>query len=529
MNLYGITIGPILETMSLARNTRELWAGSYLFSYLMKSFLQQLKAQGATILLPYSEDEIDNNGERIALFDAKYEAGIFPDRCVFTSADAPEQVARWVQKVKQTLIGQIISHTKQHDPAYDEHGSHVYFQSYLRVYLVHKRLDADNLPPVRRQVKIMFEALDVAELQPPVVGKEPEPYLKQFLTCASLKAQDHSFLVEDARAIQDGRLRFESLIELAAAELFTDEHSAMLLMEDGENLIIKKLKAEHPGKFKTYHKYVAIVHIDGDNFGGIIHELNDDQYRTFSEALTRYSLLISNAIGAYGGLPVYIGGDDALFFAPLKNGNKTLLDLLDEVDALFEKEFGSFIKMAKEQNALQPSISVGVSITYYRSPMYEALEESRRQLFGLAKHSQRQNGITKNAIAFQVQKHSGQKFGGILFKESESYQQFREMLAFEMEEEKFLSSVIHFVSAQQTILEHIGHQKDRVAHFIANQFNEPVHQDHSFLTRLKALIPSVYSTYAEGKADGFERYWMRATMLYGMLRLIKFLNREEND
>lgn len=43
----GISIGPIYDTLSRARKTRELWAGSYLFSRLMKALLQAVAEEGA--------------------------------------------------------------------------------------------------------------------------------------------------------------------------------------------------------------------------------------------------------------------------------------------------------------------------------------------------------------------------------------------------------------------------------------------------------------------------------------------------
>ena len=38
----ALTIGPIYKTLANARHTRELWAGSYTFSYLMKQILRKI-------------------------------------------------------------------------------------------------------------------------------------------------------------------------------------------------------------------------------------------------------------------------------------------------------------------------------------------------------------------------------------------------------------------------------------------------------------------------------------------------------
>lgn len=38
----GLTIGPIVETIGNAKQTGELWASSYLFSYIMKNIIKTL-------------------------------------------------------------------------------------------------------------------------------------------------------------------------------------------------------------------------------------------------------------------------------------------------------------------------------------------------------------------------------------------------------------------------------------------------------------------------------------------------------
>ena len=44
-NYLAFTIGPIYQTMAGARYTRELWASSYLFSYLVKQICERIHRQ----------------------------------------------------------------------------------------------------------------------------------------------------------------------------------------------------------------------------------------------------------------------------------------------------------------------------------------------------------------------------------------------------------------------------------------------------------------------------------------------------
>ncbi len=43
MKYIALTIGPIYKTLSSAKKTRELWGGSYIFSYIMKQIISEFK------------------------------------------------------------------------------------------------------------------------------------------------------------------------------------------------------------------------------------------------------------------------------------------------------------------------------------------------------------------------------------------------------------------------------------------------------------------------------------------------------
>jgi CRISPR-associated protein Cmr2 len=66
MNYLALTIGPIVETLSESKKTKELFAGSYLFSYIMKNILKKLNSNGYNLIVPYHKD-IKN------IFDQKIE------------------------------------------------------------------------------------------------------------------------------------------------------------------------------------------------------------------------------------------------------------------------------------------------------------------------------------------------------------------------------------------------------------------------------------------------------------------------
>ncbi|MEM9300089.1 MAG: type III-B CRISPR-associated protein Cas10/Cmr2 [Bacteroidota bacterium] len=530
---YAMTIGPIYKTLSMARKTRELWSGSYLFSYLMKQLLMQLTNSQDDIILPYA-GVIATGDKKVNLLHDPLEAGLFPDRCVIKmqNGQSLEDLKPLIESVIEELIAKMIRHldntgkvTVFKSEAQD------YFNNYLQVYAVSESFDEEVL--FRDIVKKLFDALDVLELQSKVIPKETQSYIYQFMTISSFRAGGRlSFLKKDAGLSAE---RFESVIEIAAKELIKEErkeefYKTMKINDDNtEESLIDNLKEENKDDYRTHHKYIAIVHVDGDNFGAFIKSLDNDTYTAFTKSLARFSLKANKLIQEYGGQPVYLGGDDALFFAPVRNGNQNIFSLLDEIDHVFKEEFEAF----KTEGRSIPTLSAGVAIHYYKHPLTETLERSRELLFGEAKDFKTQEGERKNAIAIEVQKHSGLKFNAVFSKskaQDSPYHQFKAMLTAHIDDGIFLNSVIQQMQRHQVLLNVAGADLLKIGNFINNQFNEPVHDVPPFSVFLKGLkdfIPRVYQAYPAPIKDAEQD--QRAVALYGGLRLVKFLNRDDNE
>ena len=67
MKYTAINIGPIIKTLGMARKPRELWAASFLFSYLMKCIIKVLPQND--IISPATFADTEKNG-----------VGLYPDR-----------------------------------------------------------------------------------------------------------------------------------------------------------------------------------------------------------------------------------------------------------------------------------------------------------------------------------------------------------------------------------------------------------------------------------------------------------------
>ncbi|MFK5976152.1 MAG: type III-B CRISPR-associated protein Cas10/Cmr2 [Sulfurovum sp.] len=90
MKYIALTIGPIYKTLQNAKKTRELWGGSYIFSYIMKEIIRPFKDR--EFIVPYVKDE--------TLFDTGKGVGLFHDRFIFEAPnDTKESVESRVDEV----------------------------------------------------------------------------------------------------------------------------------------------------------------------------------------------------------------------------------------------------------------------------------------------------------------------------------------------------------------------------------------------------------------------------------------------
>jgi len=394
--------------------------------------------------------------------------------------------------------------------------------------------DKDNNSPILAINKY----LDTCELQENYVSQETRNYLSEYFNTINFKSKgDFSILIKDAF---DGKKVFPSIIEIATKELSTkrnyndkvqetqveEENSfeqKKALKNDHENTLMAKIKELAGEDFRSRHKYICILQADGDSIGKVISEIgnDEDQITAFSKCLYDFAKKAAQLVFEYGGQPVYIGGDDILAFAPVYNNGKNIFDLITVLDQEFFAKFKDY--------EVQPSLSYGISISYYKFPMAEALEAARDLLFQKAKKTE-----NKNAVAFQLLKHSGQAYKTVLHKqktqskESETvYELFLEMLTKQIEDNNLISGVIYTLNQNEVLLEKIGMCENRMDFFFENQFNESVHLTKDkklipFLESVKKFVVAVYKENPTNTKECIEK-------VFTALRFIKFLNEKDNE
>lgn len=465
MKYIALTIGPIYKTLSLAKKTRELWGGSYVFSYLMKKIIFRFRER--EFVVPYVKDK--------TIFEPGREVGLFHDRFIFESKDGDRALLEeTVQKVLKEFS--------------EDTGLNLDFmQSYFQIHIVEKELEQDDNP-----IRKLTPYLDSAELCY-TVGNYSENKLTKMLK------GNNVFLSKEAFGEKKS---FPSLPEISLRDMLGQhpEISKLINKEDELNIYEHEELA-----FKPYHKYYAIVHADGDSMGKVVERLKDrEAFQDYSKKLFEYCTASHALISSYGGETIFAGGDDLLFFAPVVSGDKTIFTLCDEISRDFDKKFDA-----------EATLSFGVSIQYYKFPLYEALENSRNLLFGDAKEG------GKNNIAFSVTKHSGQTFKSVIHKSDkelyENFKLFSSNINGGEGMDNFLHSLHHKIDRHKIALAEISGNKERLQSFFDNYFNKEIH-DEQYRDFFEQLVEFIYEAYRGSRTEEDP-----LQSVYATLRFIKFV------
>jgi CRISPR-associated protein Cmr2 len=503
--------------MSLARKTGEIWGSSYLFSYMMRTLLEQLIDKNVV----HKDDIIIPNAAEIN--EAKqytYGAGLYPDRLIFPSKPGDqEKLEEAITQTLENMADKIALHLEVKDKG--KQSVRDYMKRRFQFYHVEIEVEQDKSP-----ILALSPFLDTMELQEKYIHRDMDNYIARLLADVN-----GSFLFNDAFGNPpegiERKYNFDCLAQIGAGELHEEigkttfnsiiKKSFKDKNEDDDESIIREFKSKSKD-FKTCHKYIAIVQADGDNFGNTIEEMHGDKERLakFSRDLIFFAREAAKMINDYGGAPIYIGGDDLFFFAPVANKYAkiddtpvpTIFDLIDVLDKRFKRDFPTV------------SLSYGMSVTYYKFPLNEAREKAYDLLLNQAKKVP-----GKNALSFEVLKHSGRTFGATLQKDSAVYQQFKQLLRQYGGEQKYLNSIVNTTEFHKGILNHIGKDKQKVLNFFRNTFDEDIHKaNEAFMETAAELFFQVYNENPL-TGDGGDNY----DTFYSMLRTLHFLNRKDTD
>jgi CRISPR-associated protein Cmr2 len=498
----GITIGPIHKTLLSAKKTREIWAASYIFSHIMKGIINLLKHKNE-IIIPYINDR--------DVYESQQEAGFIHDRIIYKPSDIGMEDL--YDKVITPVLYELSEDIKtvlekgKDTKSVDIAGIRQYLNDYFNIYFCEIK-SQDDLKEVNEQID---RYLDCLELQEKFIPENEINYLSFYFD----RIKESSLF---QRAFNKSKRAFPSIPEIAAKE-FSDFDKHINIKDSKENKYdaddsdtYKQLKVKYGDRYKSYHKYIAIVQADGDNLGDTILSIKEPEtFTALSKGLLSFSKSAYHKIKKYGGTTIYAGGDDLLFFAPMKNNNRTVFELCDELSSCFEEKMHILEDVEKIS-----TLSFGMSISYYKYPMYEALEESYIRLKEYAK-----NIVGKNSLSFRCLKHSGTYFEGTISKNTNLYSVFTDFLKVESDNDT-LTSVIHHFLQNQSVINLIANDRSRIENHFSKSFNEDIHKNHEhFFETIVDLTHTVYQCDKNGSSG--------INLIYSILRLKKFINGEADN
>lgn len=464
----GITIGPIVDTIMEASSPAALWFASSLFSDITKRLCQEItredRLEEVEIYSPYYAEDISQRDG----------VGKFHDRIIFSVSDRTEEEN--VRKILLELISRVKRETVQKLPkevVSDE--TEKFLEQYLQIQFV---ILKEEMIGNENCILVLSPYLDCMEL------------MKTFPEDNSLNPIKRLFFGEENnsnRYIKESPL-FQD-IEKESNQFFYREAGG------GGNKIrslgeISSDNGRVPVEFKRC-SYYAVVQADGDGLSRFLHGLqgNQDKLRRFSEACLKYDEEASRLITQYGGMTIYAGGDDLLFLAPVMNAEgEDIFSLCKRIHLCFREQVSATGEF-KEQEDVIPTISAGISIQYYKFPLYEALASARELL-----EEAKQGG--KNCQVASVQKHSGQKIK--LLVPNEEVEGLKELLHTKVAGELEMTSVIFTLRNSKILLEvldrearngKISYEKYEVAWL--NLFDSPEQKD--FVGYLKRICSYYYN------------------------------------
>ena len=472
MKYTAINIGPIISTFDMVRKPRDIWAASYMFSHLMECIVDEIsKTKGIVVFSP-----VVKFGEK------KIGVGLFPDR-VYCRGE-------WDFKTKrETILNTFAENLGMKDDAD--------FKDYFNIMCA--TLDVDAAKEGNSETKAIRELnhlLDCMELNGRATSEEAIDAIWNFITDENKRSKLYNYAFLDGKF---GKVSYPDIKELSEKDYGTlAEYASIQLstinpfkwddarriaelieknfkayFEGQEDVFYKKLKYEFADDIKSFHKYFCVVQADGDNMGKTFShkDLADNKTSEISETLVEFGKNASAKIYEYGGLPIYAGGDDLLFLAPVvgmtkktakdpdgkdMQYSKNIFDLLNDIDGCFKPvknkvttcrtSDGEPLKDG-EDNPIVPSMSYGVSITYYKFPLYEALASARHLLFNVAK-----NVDGKDAIAWRLQKNSGSSFEGA-FSKTDLLEAFEKVIENSKVKPTVVSAVSHKIRENQKLLQ----------------------------------------------------------------------------
>ncbi|MCD4764629.1 MAG: hypothetical protein K8R28_11485 [Desulfobacterales bacterium] len=238
---------------------------------------------------------------------------------------------------------------------------------------------------------------------------------------------------------------YPSIQKIAASHIFGDEKFAEKLgdndadeiSDDEINKILKELGKK---PLKPFHKYFAVVQADGDDIRKLAKEMLNSFQKpdSLSKALFEFADHAETIITEYGGVPIFLGGDDILAFMPVYYKGCTVIDFIKALDNKYRMlvNYGN----GKTKTAL----SFGVNMAYGKFPLSTATRRAASLLF---EETKKRSNNKKNKAAICLTMHSGTEAKTVLSISGKKFEIFTNLLRGVMQKEEKIELTLQLMCA----------------------------------------------------------------------------------
>jgi CRISPR-associated protein Cmr2 len=512
----GITIGPIIDTMASAKKERELWFGSYLFSWLMEDLYLGMKEAGYEIIVPIATKTIGESA-----------VGSFSDRLMFkipengieTSQEKFEEIYKAYPTKLYGIYSKIVElpsivESKLGD--FKEEDIIEIIRNYLQVkcFALKSEILIEEANTYLNNAELTVATSSLTSELPcdrcrtlpsTVVVKADKGSTKSLYLCPICAIKYGAIFVTEVRE-KTGIKHFPSVQDIAAVEI--KEQLQKCNMDD--DIEESKLKLILEGQ--KYYSYFGVLYMDMDNTAKYLDRIKEDKEKIqeFSKKISEFCTESARIIKDYGGQTIYAAGDDVLALVPVRNkkaGDQTLFNLVQSLNGKFRET----VTLAEADSPL--SLSFGISIQFIKSPLKDALISALDALIGEAKQ-------TRNTLYISVRKHAGAKFD--VRCPLDKIDAYTNIFTAQMQGELLLEG--SYQAFADIIDRLVLVPKSRIKHILKNHFDEEEHslrkkQFQEFQEFLEGIINE------DADIDTKKKQVMNAVNL---LRLAKLLEEKED-
>lgn len=441
--LFLFAIGPVKPFIENSRKARDLYAGSYLLSYLMKEVIKELHNRDARlkIVFPleaqsnvpnrliaqvdqYSQTEKEQLGQQISKFVQQR----FVDICrnVFSASNvSPNPMA--MQQIEHFLeVYWVFEQQPTYELAYKYINASLNNIKRLRYFKqmnepVGRKCDLYpeyNAIIVKRRANGMLpsfvdasSAIDVTNIGTCKYalklgeGLSAIAFVKRMLHLLHVKElPDYKLNISSvAYMLLKNSLGEEKYNELPLLQ--NEASEALFDLQNGQQLSTDEYSLEHIRIAQALNQqislssvrtspYYAIVKFDGDGMGQVYNDYADQQIQEkLSKETSQFSNEVRRIIVEQGGICIYAGGEDFLGFLPLDKLFQTMYEL--------RQDFLANVK-APVSYGKPLTFSAGIVIAHLMQPLNRILAKT-----GDMEKRAKESFADKNAFAIGLVKRSG--------------------------------------------------------------------------------------------------------------------------